>query len=60
MVRGLYFLRVLSEALLSLVGQRINRKLKLWVGLLGGFIGMCNFVVHLKIGKKKPSIDLWG
>ena len=43
-----------------LVGQRIPRWLKLWVGLLGGFTRMCNFVVHHKIGKKKPLTGLWG
>ena len=43
-----------------LVGQRIPQWLKLWVGLLGGFTRMCNFVVHHKIGKKKPLIGLWG
>ena len=26
----------------------------------GGFIGMCNFVIHHKIGKKKPLTGLWG
>ena len=39
--------------------SRILQWLKLWVGLLGGFIGMCNFVVHHKIGKKKPLTSLW-
>ena len=34
--------------------------LKLWVGLLGDFTGMCNFIIHHKIGKKKPLISLWG
>ena len=43
-----------------LVGQRIPKWLKLWVSLLGGFTEMCNFVVHHKIGKKKPLIGLWG
>ena len=55
---------VTKHTLIVLVGQRIPRWLKLWVGLLGGFIGMCNFVVHHKIhhkiGKKKPLTGLWG
>ena len=42
-----------------LVGQRIPRWLKLWVGRLGGFTRMCNFFVHHKIGKKKPLTGLW-
>ena len=48
------------RSFIVLVGQRIPRWLKLWVGLLGGFTGMCNFIVHHKIGKKKPLIGLWG
>ena len=44
---------------IDLVGQRIPWWLKGWVGLLEGFIGMCNFVVHHKIGKKKPLTGLW-
>ena len=27
---------------------------------VGGFTGMCNFIVHHKIGNKKPLIGLWG
>ena len=34
--------------------------LKLWVGLLGDFTRMCNFIIHHKIGKKKHLINLWG
>ena len=48
------------RSFIVLVGQRIPRSLKLWVGLLGSFTRMCNFVVHHKIGKKKPLIGLWG
>ena len=48
------------RSFIVLVGQRIPRWLKLWIGLLGGFTGMCNFVVHHKIGKKKPLTGLWG
>ena len=40
--------------------SKIPRWLKLLVGLLGGFTGMCNFVVHHKTGKKKPLTGLWG
>ena len=45
---------------IALVGLRIAQWLKLWVGLRGGFTGMCNFVVHHNIGKKKPLTSLWG
>ena len=48
------------RSFIVLVGRRIPRWLKSWVGLLGGFTGMCNFVVHPKIEKKKPLIGLWG
>ena len=48
------------RSFIALVGLRIARWLKLWVGLRGGFTGMCNFVVHHKIGKKKPLTGLWG
>ena len=48
------------RSFIVLIGQRIPQWLKLWVGLLGGFTRMCNFVVHHKIGKKKPLIGLWG
>ena len=47
------------RSFIVLVGQRIPWWLKLWVGLLGGFIGMCNVVIHHKIGKKKSLIGLW-
>ena len=47
------------QSFIVLVDQRIPRWLKLWVGLLGGFTGTCNFVVHHKIGKKKPLTGLW-
>ena len=47
------------QSFIVLVGQRIPWWLKLWVGLLGDFTGMCNFIVHHKIGKKKPLIGLW-
>ena len=47
------------QSFIVLVDQRIPWWLKLWVGLLGGFIGMCNFIVHHKIGKKKPLTGLW-
>ena len=48
------------RSFIVLVGRRIPWWLKLRVGLLGGFTGICNFVVHPKIGKKKPLIGLWG
>ena len=48
------------RSFIVIVGQRIPRWLKLWVGLLVGFTGMCNFIIHHKIGKNKPLIDLWG
>ena len=48
------------RSFIVLVGQMIPHWLKFWVGLLGGFIEMCNFVVHHKIGKKKPLTGLWG
>ena len=48
------------QSFIVLVGLRIPRWLMLWAGLLGGFTGMCNFVVHHEIGKKKPLIGLWG
>ena len=47
------------RSFIVLVGQRIPWWLKLWVGLLGRFIGMCNVVIHHKIGKKKSLIGLW-
>ena len=42
-----------------LVGQGNLHWRRLCVGLLGGFIGMFNFVDHRKIGSKNLSIYLW-
>ena len=54
---------VLSKRLfrnfIVLVEQRILQKHRLCVGLVGGFIGMLNFVILHKIGNKNPLICLW-
>ena len=55
---GIVLSKRLFQSFIVLVGQRIPLWLRLWVGLLGDFTGMCNFVVHHKIGKKKPLIGL--
>ena len=57
---GIVLSKRLFRSFIVLVGLRIPQWLKLWVGLLGGFIGMCNFIVHHKIGNKKLLINLSG
>ena len=42
-----------------LVGQGMLQWQRLWGGLVEGFIGMFDFVVHLRIGSKNLLIGLW-
>ena len=42
-----------------LVGQGMLQWRRLWVGLVGEFIGMFDFVGHLRIGSKNLLINLW-
>ena len=56
---GIVLSKRIFQNFIILVGQRIPQWQRLCVGLVGGFIGTFNFVVHPKIGRKTLLIGLW-
>ena len=59
MWRGDCTLKKAFPDFIALVGQGILQWQMLCVGLVGEFIGIFNFVVHRRIGRKSLLIGLW-
>ena len=56
---GIVPLKRLFQIFTALVGRGIHQWWRLCVGLVGEFIGIFNFVVRCRIGRKSLLIDLW-